>query len=168
MDTGLRSRFVAFLALALLAMLPQSVRAQEPTPAALAAAREMLVVKGGIAFFEPVVPGVIESVKNTFLPTNPNLSRELDEVAALLHKDFESKRAEVLTNVAKIFAKHFTEQELKQITAFYKTPIGQKMIKEEPAAIEESLMMTQQWGDAFSEVVMARFRAEMRKKGHDL
>jgi hypothetical protein len=54
------------------------------------------------------------------------------------------------------------------MTAFYKTPLGQKMLKEEPAAIEESLKSTQQWADAFSDTVMTRFRAEMLKKGHKL
>jgi uncharacterized protein len=166
MDIASRTCFAALLALALLAASP--VRAQQPSPAAMAAAREMLVVKGGVTFFDPVVAGVIESVKNTLLPTNLNLSRELNDVAALLHKDYESKQAEVITNVARVFAEHFTEQELKQITAFYKTPVGQKMIKEEPAAIEESLKKTQDWANDFSETVMARFRSEMRKKGHDL
>ena len=134
----------------------------------MAAAREMLMAKGGLEFFDPVVPNVIESVKNVFLPTNPNLSRELNEIAALLRKDFESKRSEVITNVTRIFAERFSEQELKQITAFYKTPVGQKLIKEEPAAIQDSLKSTKDWASAFSEVVMARFRSEMRKKGHEL
>jgi uncharacterized protein len=168
MKIGSRSRLAAMFVLALVCALPASGRAQEPTPAAMAAAREMLVAKGGLTFFDPVVPGVIESVKNTFLPTNLNLSRELNEVAVQLNKDFDSKRNEVITNVTRVFAERFTEQELKQITAFYKTPIGQKMIKEEPAAIEQSLKTTQDWANSFSEVVMARFRAEMRKRGHEL
>jgi uncharacterized protein len=168
MKIGSCWRLAALLTLTLFCALPAPGRAQEPTPATLAAAREMLIAKGGLTFFDPVVPGVIDSVKNTFLPTNLNLSRELNEVAAQLNKDFDSKRNEVITNVTRVFAERFTEQELKQITAFYKTPIGQKMIKEEPAAIEESLKATQDWANSFSEVVMARFRAEMRKRGHEL
>jgi uncharacterized protein len=168
MKIGSRLRFAVLSLLTLVCAPPAPLSAQEPTPAAMAAAREMLVAKGGLTFFDPVVPGVIESVKNTFLPTNLNLSRELNEVAAQLTKDFDSKRGDVITNVTRIFAERFTEQELKQITAFYKTPIGQKMIKEEPAAIEQSLKVTQDWVNSFSETVMARFRAEMRKRGHEL
>ena len=163
------SRFaVVLLPLLLLGLFATAAPAQEPSPGAMAAAREMLAVKGGAAFFDPVIPGVIESVKNSFVPTNPQLYRELNDVAALLRKDYESKRTEILDNVTRVFAQHFTEPELKGMTAFYKTPLGQKMLKEEPAAIEESLKSTQQWADAFSDAVMTRFRAEMLKKGHKL
>jgi uncharacterized protein len=165
MDMKALSRIAVILILGLFA---SAAPAQDPSPAALAAARDMLMVKGGNAFFDPIIPGVIESVKSSFVPTNPQLSRELNEVAGLLRKDYDSKRAEILDNVTHIFAQHFTEQELKGMTAFYKTPLGQKMLKEEPAAIEESLKSTQQWANAFSETVMARFRSEMLKKGHRL
>jgi hypothetical protein len=158
--------FAAVLAISCLA--GTAVPAQEPSAGALAAARDMLAAKGGNTFFDPVVPGVIESVKNSFVPTNPQLGKELNDVAALLRKDYDPKRVEIFNNVARIFAQHFTEQELKDIAAFYKTPLGQKMLKEEPAAIEQSLKTTQDWANSFSEAVTARFRAEMQKKGHKL
>jgi len=162
----MRALFAAVLAITCLAAT--AVPAQEPSAGALAAARDMLTAKGGNTFFDPVVPGVIESVKNSLVPTNPQLSKELNDVAALLRKDYEPKRAEVFNNVARVFAQHFTEQELKDITAFYKTPLGQKMLKEEPVAIEQSLKSAQDWANNFSEAVTARFRSEMQKKGHKL
>jgi hypothetical protein len=175
MDMRMLPRFAAVLAVTCFAVtclaitcLSTAAPAQEPSAGALAAARDMLAVKGGAAFFDPVVPGVIESVKNSFVPTNPQLYRELTDVAAFLRKDYEPKRVELLGNVTRIFAQHFTEQELKDMTAFYKTPLGQKMLKEEPAAIEQSLKTTQDWANNFSEVVTARFRVEMQKKGHKL
>jgi uncharacterized protein len=168
MDAKALSRFAVILAVGCASLAATAARAQEPSAGALAAARDMLAAKGGAAVFDPVVPGVIETVKNSFLPTNPNLLRELNDVAALLRKDYEPKRAEILNNITRIFAQRFTEQELKDLTAFYKTPLGQKMIREEPVAIEQSLKSTQDWARAFSDVVMARFRSEMQKKGHQL
>jgi hypothetical protein len=162
-------RVLSFAAvLAISGFAATAVPAQEPSAGAVATARDMLATKGGNTFFDPVVPGVIESVKNSFVPTNPQLYRELNDVAALLRKDYEPKRAEVLNNVARTFAQHFTEQELKDITAFYKTPLGQKMLKEEPVAIEQSIKNAQEWANGFSETVITRFRAEMQKKGHKL
>jgi uncharacterized protein len=166
MDLKALSRFAVILAVGCACLT--AARAQEPSAGALAAARDMLAVKGGAVFFDPVIPGVIESVKNSFLPTNPGLARELNELAALLRKDYEPKRGEILNAVARIFARRFTEQELKDMTAFYKSPLGQKMLKEEPLAIEQSLKSTQDWATAFSETVMGRFRSEMAKKGHQL
>jgi uncharacterized protein len=134
----------------------------------VAAARELLAAKGGTLMFEPVIPGVVETTKNNLLPTNPSLAKDLNEVSAQLRREFEGKKAELVYEVAIIYAKHFTEQELKDLVTFYKTPLGQKMLREEPIAVEESLKRAQDWSMDFAEVVMGRFRAEMKKRGHDL
>ena len=139
-----------------------------PTAGAGAAARELIVVKGGAAMFEPVIPGVIETAKNSLVPTNPNLTKELNEVAAQLRKDYDSKKAELVYEVALIYASHFTEQELKELVTFYKSPLGQKMLREEPVALEQSMKKAQDWSTDFSDAVLARIRSEMAKKGHKL
>lgn len=146
-----------------------AAHAEEPTPLALSLARELVIIKGGSAMFDTVIPGVIESVKNSFIPTNLNLGPQLNEVAAQLHKEYDqSKRAELVGVVARTYAEHFSEQELKDIVVFYKTPLGQKMIREEGAAIQQSLGRVQDWANALSETVMTRFRSEMQKKGYQL
>ena len=76
----------------------------------------------------------------------------------------EATKAEL----ARAYAAHFTEQELKDMLVFYKTPLGQKFVKEEPAAIEDGLKRAQQWADTFADTVMGRMRSEMQKKGHPL
>jgi hypothetical protein len=160
-----RLALVAALALGCVAMAGAARAQQGPSPAALAAAKELVSLKGGAAMFDPLIPGVIESVKNQFIPTNPQLTKPLNDVAAVLHKEYAAKRAEMLDLVSQIYAKHFTEQELKDIVAFYRTPSGKKMIAQEPAAIKESLDAAQQWANDFSDVVLQRFRAERQKKG---
>jgi uncharacterized protein len=143
-------------------------QAPAPTPVAIAAAKELVSLKGGSTMFDPLIPGVIESVKNAFVPTNPQLTPQLNEVANLLRKEYDAKRAEILDGVARIYAQHFTEQELKDLVAFYKTPLGHKMITEEPLALDQSLKAAQSWATQFSDVVMERFRVEMKKKGYAL
>jgi hypothetical protein len=155
---------LAFGAIALASL----AHAQAPTPGALAAAKDLIALKGGAAMFNPLIPGVIESAKNSLVPTNPQLSAPLNEVATQLIKEYEPKRAELLDLVAKIYAQHFTEPELKEITAFYRTPVGKKMLSQEPIAIDESLKAAQDWANQFSDVVLERIRAEMKKKGYSL
>jgi hypothetical protein len=155
---------VAFACLA----VTGTARAQQPTPAALALAKELVILKGAAAMFDPLIPGVIERARQSFVPTNPQLVGPLNEVAAALNREYAAKRGDVLNEVAKIYAQHFTEAELKDILAFYKTPSGRKMIVEEPKAIEQSLRVAQDWAVKFSDVVLERFRVEMKKKGYDL
>jgi hypothetical protein len=165
----LRNVFIAAMALtgACLGLVAQQAQAQ-PSPAAIAMARDVIVAKGVGGLVEPVVRGVIENVKNTFVPTNPNLTRELNDVAVILHKELDSKSNEVIDQMARIYAARFTEQELKDLLAFYKSPLGQKYINEEPLAIDEAMKSAERWTDAFAETVMARMRSEMQKKGHPL
>ena len=147
---------------------PFTAHAQQPSAAAVALARDVIVIKGAGAMTDPLVRGVIESVKNSFVPTNPNLTRELNDVATALHKELNGKSSEVLEQLARAYATRFTEQELKDLLVFYKTPLGQKFVREEPNAIEDGLKRAQQWADTFADTVMARMRSEMQKKGHQL
>ena len=141
---------------------------KEPTPQAIATARELLALKRGDVVFQPIIVGVVETVKNVFLPTNPQLGKELNEVALQLRKEYESKQPELLNEVAKVYAEHFSEAELKGLVTFYKSPLGQKMVTEEPTIIDDSLRRAQSWGDALSAKVLDRFREEMKKKGHTI
>ena len=163
-----RLALVGALALGCIVMAGTACAQQAPSPGALAAAKELVALKGGAAMFDPLIPGVIESVKNQFIPTNPQLTKPLTDVAAVLHKEYAAKRSEILDLVSQIYAKHFTEAELKDIVAFYKTPAGKKMVAQEPAAIKDSLDAAQQWANDFSDVVLQRFRTEMQKKGFKL
>ncbi len=51
---------------------------------------------------------------------------------------------------------------------FFKSPLGHKLIANEPRAIGLSMAFMNQWAQGFTEVVMAPFRAEMKKRGNDI
>lgn len=151
------------------ALLASPVQAQQqPSATSIAAARELIEAKGVVAMFDPLIPGVVETVKGTFLRTNTSLSKELNEVAAQLRTEFASRKSEVLDEFAKAYAEHFTEAELKSVLAFYKTPAGRKVITEEPKILDVGMTRVQSWADRLSDTVLTRFRAEMKKRGHDL
>jgi uncharacterized protein len=161
---------IAFAAALVCAALSSvAAQAQQPSPASIALARDVIIAKGATAMTQPIVLGVIESAKNTFVPTNPGLTRELNEVAVALHKELDAKsNSEMVEQMARAYATRFTELELKDLLVFYKTPLGQKVVKEEPVAFEDGLKSAQRWADTFSDTVMTRIRAEMKKKGHTL
>ena len=96
------------------------------------------------------------------------LAKDLNEVAARLRTEFATRSAQLLTDVARVYASKFTEQELKDTLAFYKTPLGKKLIEQEPAIMQQSMELGSNWADKFGEDVLPRFRAEMKKRGHDL
>jgi uncharacterized protein len=168
MDRSSLSPITLIVALVCACLAPVAARAQQPSPAAVALARQVITIKGANSMTDPLVRGVIESVKNSLVPTNPNLMRELNDVATALHKELDGRSSEVLEQMAQAYAARFTEQDLKDLLVFYKTPLGQKFIKEEPLALEDGLKRAQQWAEAFADTVMTRMRSEMQKKGHQL
>ena len=90
--------------------------------------RKLITVKGATALWEPLVPGVIEQAKSVFIQANPTLIKELNEVAVKLRAEYAPRSAEVVNDVAKLYASRFTEQELKDTLAFYKSPLGRKLL----------------------------------------
>jgi hypothetical protein len=164
-----RTASAAMLALGLILVLPGApANAQQPSPGAIATAKEVITVKGAAAVYAPVVPGVIEQAKGVFLQSNPNLSKDLNEVAAKLRAEYAARSEEIVNDVAKLYASRFTEQELKDTLAFYKSPLGRKLLVEEPAVLDQSMRNAQTWANRFSEEVIGKIRAEMKKRGHDI
>src|SRR5689334_20902731 len=143
--------------------------AQPPaSPAALLLAKELIDLKGAASAYDPLVNGVIQYHKNFFMQTNPNLAKDLDAVAQKLASDFAPRKVEMQQELTRIYASHFTEQELKEALAFYKTPLGKKLITEEPKALEESMKAADDWSRRLAAEVDAKFRAEMQRRGHNL
>jgi len=142
--------------------------AQQPSPAALATAKEIVTVKGADALWRPVVRGVVERAKGMFMQSNPMLGKDLNEVAAKLYAEYNPRTVELLNDAAKIYATRFTEQELKDLLAFYKSPLGKKMLTEDPAILDQNMKDAQAWADKLSNEVISKMRAEMRKRGHEI
>jgi len=162
-----RYAVVGLVALAITG-LAKPVTAANPSPASILLAKQILQLKDVQAMFDPLVRGVIEKVKNQFMQTNFMWGKDLNEVAANLHKEYDPRSAELVDATARIYAQHFTEAELKDMLTFYQSPIGRKMVIEEPKVIDESMANAGDWGDHLSEEIIVKMRAEMKKRGHDL
>ena len=142
--------------------------AQQPSATAIQTAKEIVNVTGAMALFNPLIPGVIEQAKNLFLQQNPGLSKDLNEITIKMRADLTPRFGELTSEVAKLYASHFTEAELKELLAFYKTPVGMKLIVEQPKVGEEGLKFAQTWANNLSDEVIVKMRDELKKRGHTL
>ena len=161
------------LAFASLPAAAQQAPAPAPTlkpasPAAITAAKEILAMKNAGAMYQNAVPNVVQQTKDTLMQTNLNYQKDLNEVAIIVAKNLAGREQEIGEGMAKIYASEFTEQELKDLVTFYKTPLGQKLLVNEPRAIQFSMAYMNQWAQQFAEIVNGEFRAEMRKRGKQI
>jgi uncharacterized protein len=140
----------------------------QPSQAAVLMAKQILETKHADNIFDPLIRGVVIKTRDFFMQTNFMWGKDLNEVADSLIKQYSARSGELLTDAARIYASHFTEAELKQLLAFYQSPLGQKVITEEPKTADESMAMAGSWADKLSEEVISKMRAEMKKRGHDM
>jgi hypothetical protein len=137
---------------------------KQATPAAIAAAKELLAMKNASAMYQAAVPNVVEQTKNALIQNNLNYQKDLSEVAVTVAQKLAGREKEIGEGMAQIYANEFSEQELKDLVTFYKSPLGQKLLSTEPRAIQFSMSYMNQWATMFAGLVNEAFREEMKKR----
>jgi hypothetical protein len=169
MKSLLRILPAAGLALALIAAPAMAQTAAKPaSAAAIGYAKELLTLKNASSMYADAVPSMVAQTKNTLLQSNLNYQKDLNEVAAIVAKNLAGREKEIGDGMAQIYAAEFTEQELKDLVTFYKSPLGVKLIAAEPRAVQNSMGYMQKWAQSFAEVINREFRTEMKKRGKDI
>jgi hypothetical protein len=141
---------------------------QQPSAAAMATARELVAFTRSTTLFNPLIAGVVEQAKLLFLQQDPSLSKDLNEIAIKIRIDLAPRFAELEDEVAKLYATNFTDQELKAILAFYQSPVGKKLLDQQPKVVDASMKFAQDWANKLSDEVIAKMRDELKKRGHAL
>jgi hypothetical protein len=150
------------------AQQPAAPPLKQASPAAIAAAKEILTMKNASAMYANAVPNLVQQTKDVLLQNNLNYQKDLNEVAVIVAQSLAGREKEIGEGMAKIYANEFSEQELKDLVTFYKSTLGQKLLATEPRAIQSSMSYMNQWAQGFAEVVNGQFRAEMRKRGKEI
>jgi hypothetical protein len=154
-------------ALALLAVPALAQTSAPVTPSHLAVAREVAETSGMTRSFDAMTEPFLEQLQQMNV-TRPEIKKDLDEVTAMLRPEIELQKEKMLDNVARVFAAQLTEPELKEIAAFYKSPVGMKYVNVQPGLLDDIVKDLATWTQNVSEYVMIRARAEMNKRGHQL
>lgn len=70
----------------------------------------------------------------------------------------------LLDDIVPIYARHFSHQDVRDMIAFYETPLGRKTLEVTPKIMQESMQLGQQWAlrvmPGVQEKVTARLKAE--------
>ncbi|WP_428029483.1 DUF2059 domain-containing protein [Ancylobacter sp.] len=137
----------------------------EPNAEQMKLANELLVANGEASSFDAVIPNVVEQTAAGFVQANPDLIRDLREVAKQLSAQYESRRTEIVQILAKIYATQFTTQELKDLLAFYRSPAGEKLVAKREELLKVGFSSIQAWSATFAREMDGRVREEMKKRG---
>ncbi len=164
-------RFAPIALVAFVLSVPASAQTaptEQPSPEHIALARAVLDFTGASKSFDNVVPKLLTDARNNILRTQPNLQADLDAAAVDVVKSLATADEKLVNDIAIVYARTFTEEELREIAQFYQSPAGKKMTEELPTVLTESFKMLQEWSREMSVTIMTELRKEMKKKGHDL
>jgi hypothetical protein len=127
-----------------------AAKAQDITDAHLKAARAAMNAIRITEPFDAILPNIAGQLKSTLIQGSPNYEPLINETVDEEALKLAARRADLEREAAMIYAKAFTEQELNEIAAFYKSPTGQKLLKDGPIAIRELSKAGDIWATGIS------------------
>jgi len=100
-------------------------------------------IEKSFAMVKQMIPAQMEKMKQVTGDTNmpANVSSQTDKMMDMLAEEmsWNKMKADYIT----LYAETFTEQELKDTVAFYKSPTGQAFIKKQPELMKRSMEISQ-------------------------
>lgn len=66
--------------------------------------------------------------------------------------------------IVPVYEQHFTHDEIKELIAFYESPIGRKLVQRLPLILQESMEIGGRWGEELAERILDKLAEKGYKK----
>jgi hypothetical protein len=167
-----KSCTAAALAVAVMAASPSaglsSAVAQELTASHVAAALAVVKSAGATRGFDNVLPNLANKVTDRLIHLRPDLYKEITAVVEDVAVKLAIRRTELDNDVARIWAKYFTEEELQSLAQFYQSPAGKKFSEIGPQVVGESYQAVDRWSSRVGDELLEKTREELKARGIDV
>jgi hypothetical protein len=157
---------VSILALTLLCGGPAAT--QPASTDAMNAARELVVTMRAADQLKLLLPAIMQQLKPAIAQGRPQVEQDFDAVMPHLMEVVDARSGEFVEAVAVIYARNFTADEIREVTAFYRGKVGQKFLEKMPTVTQESMVMGQKFGQTIAAELRTRMIEELRKRGHKI
>lgn len=158
----------AMLLTASLAFAALPSLAQELAPDHVAMARKYIDLTDKSAVYETSLVNVGIETLRTLVSQNPEMLKPADEAVAKVLEDYRPKKGELLDQFARVYAARFSIEELKQIVAFYESPVGTKLATANAEINGDLQKVMQVFEGNLKTEFFAKVRAELKAKGINL
>lgn len=145
-----------------------AARPQAPAPDAMAAARSLVTTMKLADQYKALLPAILLGLKPALTQDRPEIERDYDAMMPMIADAFTPYYASMVDGIATVYANNFTAAELREIEAFYRQPIGQKMLAKTPSITQQALSVSQEISHRAAEDLRQRLTEALRQKGHKL
>ena len=142
--------------------------AQTPSPDAMAAAQSLVNTMKLSDQYKALLPAILLGLKPALVQDRPEIERDFDAMMPAIIDAFAPYYAAMVDGIAAVYANKFTVVELREIEAFYRQPLGQKLLEKAPEIAQQSSQVGQDVGRKAAEDLRARLTEALRQKGHKL
>ncbi len=144
------NKFKKLAAVAMMVIVPLFAHADQANPDLVKALMQKIGAGNvGKQAMEQMIPALKQMV-----PDAPESF--WDDVLAEVNAD------ELENLIIPVYQKHFNDEDIKAINAFYDTPAGQKMIGKMPVIMQESMAIGQQWGQQLAQEVLQKYEEQKK------
>jgi uncharacterized protein len=142
--------------------------AQTPSPDAMAAARSLVVTMKQADQYRALLPEILLTLKPQLTQDRPEIERDYEAMTPVIVDAFAPYVQQMVDQLATVYANSFSVDELKQIEAFYKQPVGQKLLAKDAALEQAATQIGEDGSRKAAEDLRSRLTQALRQKGHKL
>jgi hypothetical protein len=95
--------------------------------------------------FDQILPQAAQDLKTQLIEGNPNLSDLISSTVDAQTLALAGRRGDLEKEIALVYARVFSEEELNKISEFYMSPAGLKLISDGPIASRETVKAAKIW-----------------------
>jgi hypothetical protein len=127
---------------------------------------ELMEVMGMKNITRQVSLGVAKQLALGLKEAQPDIDRKAFDIVLSTSDEMLSARSdELLAQIVPLYAKHFTEAELDELLAFYRSPIGRKTNETMPGLMQESMELVAKEAQSSIPKIKERVTEQLRAEG---
>lgn len=132
----------------------------------LQAAMDLVEITNTLPKHEQQMNLIKKNAKMWLIRQNPALEKAISTSVEEQAKILEDKNDLLLSSVATVWATYFSEEELNELKAFFKTDLGQKLGSYQARIIGESIGTFQKVNQSLTAGLVNSVKQDLGKKGH--
>lgn len=117
---------------------------------------------------DTVLPILVQRVQTRLISLRPDLHAEISSAVQDVALKLAARRADLDSAIALIWARIFTEDELNQISEFYNSSVGKKLVEMGPEIGATTIQSVDNWSSRVGEELLDKSREELKKRGYEL
>lgn len=154
-------RLRSILPILALVLVSQAARADEAADrhAAAAALLDQLHPADAVT---SMMPSIIGQIRANLTRNDPDLVKQFDGFAPQLMAEGDAAKADLVAKITDVYAQTYTVDDLNAMSAFYQSPVGQKVIASQSELNGKMLTVARDWGNGIAQKLAKEAAANLQ------